>query len=128
MKTIRMPRELANAWLTALRNGEYQQGVGALKVRLENGTSGYCCLGVLQHCVDGTVEKSYGGPPKTYPSMQWIEARGIEFLNRFMEPSNRPYLHRLNADADVANDRGDDFKQIADALEAEIEFTEGDAP
>ena len=38
-----MDKELKQAWVTALRSGEYKQGYGGFKSNNET----YCCLGVL---------------------------------------------------------------------------------
>lgn len=50
-----MTKELKDAWVAALRSGEYRQARGALTTRIFDdeaddgayGTYGYCCLGVL---------------------------------------------------------------------------------
>lgn len=42
-----MKREVMQMWVDALRSGEYQQGVGELRVVWETGDIDYCCLGVL---------------------------------------------------------------------------------
>ena len=34
-------------WLEALRSGQYQQGKGAMQTVTRDGTSRFCCLGVL---------------------------------------------------------------------------------
>jgi hypothetical protein len=41
-----MKREIAKQWVEALRSGEYEQGREVL-CRLDNGSSKFCCLGVL---------------------------------------------------------------------------------
>lgn len=42
----KMDRKLKDEWTTGLRSGQYKQGVGYLKQRVE-GDWQYCCLGVL---------------------------------------------------------------------------------
>lgn len=39
-------------WLTALRSGEFQKGIGALKRRLPEGKFSHCCIGILCEVVD----------------------------------------------------------------------------
>lgn len=57
-KTIRMPRSILDKWLTALRSGEYKQGKSALYNPM---TKGYCCLGVLEACLNkGQVSDNEG--------------------------------------------------------------------
>lgn len=39
--------EIKARWLKALRSGEYEQGVGRLHYRDEDGPDRFCCMGVL---------------------------------------------------------------------------------
>lgn len=41
-----MKEEIKQEWISALRSGEYTQGIGYLKT-VENSTPKHCCLGVL---------------------------------------------------------------------------------
>ena len=54
-KSFKLPKEFAEKWITALRSGEYKQGVGLLKCidytedfpnREIPGSETYCCLGI----------------------------------------------------------------------------------
>lgn len=42
-----MDNKVKALWLEALRSGEYDQAKGTLKEDQEDGSVGYCCLGVL---------------------------------------------------------------------------------
>lgn len=42
-----MKKEWKDKWVAALRSGEYNQGVGALKSKVVDDIYTYCCLGVL---------------------------------------------------------------------------------
>lgn len=42
----KLPKKLKEKWVTALRSGEYKQGMGMLHA-VENGSDKFCCLGVL---------------------------------------------------------------------------------
>ncbi len=42
-----MKAEVKEKWLKALRSGEYKQAKYGLKSKFEDGSVGYCCLGVL---------------------------------------------------------------------------------
>lgn len=44
---MKMRRTVRNAWVEALRSGDYKQATHALTAIAEDGTVGYCCLGVL---------------------------------------------------------------------------------
>jgi hypothetical protein len=122
--TIYMPKETLQKWLTALRSGEYKQATGAL----ENG-GGYCCLGVLQMCTDGKVERYYGTPEKPaegLPTVDWLQSNSITFLDHLggsATDCREPFLSSLNMLASIANDGDNDYGQynfleIADAIEA----------
>lgn len=133
MKHIHMPKATADKWLAALRSGEYRQGQNALAVHDEQGNVGYCCLGVLQHCLTGTVETTESmnsQRPASYPSEGWLRAHGITFFEFEVDPyaSTRPWLGALNTSADQANDTGASFLEIADAIEAEVEYTDVEIP
>ena len=51
-----MLRELAERWVTALRSGDYKQGVGSLSRSTDDNIYTYCCLGVLLDLV-GTEDE-----------------------------------------------------------------------
>lgn len=119
-KTIRMPKATLRKWLKALRSGEYKQAGGAL---FDEEKVGYCCLGVLQHCLDGGVEYIKKGCPCTVPSFAWLEDEGIRFTNFCNNKAVVPELPTLGTDAATANDgdqgvRPKSFKTIANAIEA----------
>lgn len=67
-----MRSDIRQAWLNALRSGNYVQGSGKLRRALnENApdiTEGYCCLGVLCDIV-----RPFGWRPTTYGSHQTHE-------------------------------------------------------
>jgi hypothetical protein len=113
-KTIRMPKELLDKWLAALRGGEYKQA----KSRLSD-ESGYCCLGLLQVMACGDVERYENGESKHYPSTEWLGTQSIEFVDHNVDgPGWTPYLPTLDNVASNANDDGKTFAEIADAIEA----------
>lgn len=117
MKTIRMPKELLDKWLAALRSGEYEQCIGSMSF----GTA-YCCLGVLAHVAEADRAELERGTP----SPSFMEARGILFVTEFKDDRGKPnsadcgnpYLPALGKFAACANDDGATFHEIADAIEA----------
>jgi hypothetical protein len=115
--TIRMPKATLTKWLTALRSGEYRQGYNTL--RDENG--GYCCLGVLQHCLTGEVESDCGGRAFGVPTKVWLDKHRVYFLEHPASSVANPYLPPLSTSAAEANDDGKSFLEIADAIEASTE-------
>lgn len=128
MKTIFCPRFIGQKWLDSLRSGEYQQGKG----KLQTG-EGFCCLGVLEHCIEGRVEEKENEDGVLtscgFPSMVWLEAHDIKFLDGhevYLIPSQSPLISikDLSCTADKANDQGISFNEIADAIEDAMEFTD----
>lgn len=117
MKHIKMPKELATKWLAALRSGAYVQGQGSL---YSTEPERFCCLGVLEHCADGSVEA------RGIPSYNWVRKHKIIFLNKYGDSSDMPYLSSWDLYASEANDEGKSFEEIAKELEKEIEFTDED--
>lgn len=116
--TIRMPQASLDKWLAALRSGEYKQGVGIL----ETSSGMHCCLGVLQKCLTGDVERHACGEALRLPTTPWLEAHNIRFYGRIIphpQLVGNPYLPKLREYASNANDCGRyDFLDIADAIEA----------
>jgi hypothetical protein len=92
--------------------------------------TGYCCLGVLEHCLTGEVEMDDNGGSRGLPSTEWLAKQGILFARvsgDFDEletcddegiPAKwtSPYLPALKTTAHSANDNGVTFKEIAVAI------------
>lgn len=126
MKTIRMKKADWAKWDAALRSGEYEQAAGCLAT-----PSGFCCLGVLQHRLDGDVERNADGSAFGLPSGEWCQSHGIEFRNcagQICPVDMNPFLHMLGMSASAANDGEGDrqytFVEIAAAIAAAVEFTD----
>ncbi len=112
--TIRMSREKFERWESALLSGEYQQAKGALKE-----AGGYCCLGVLQHCLTGEVED------RGTPSLRWLKNQKINFIARDgLWPATTPFILSANWQVDQLNDQGMPFPEIAKLLRESVEFTD----
>jgi hypothetical protein len=125
MKTIRGPKKVLDAWLAALRSGKYEQG----KKRLEcNGA--YCCLGVLQMELSGKVERFANDEPQYLPTPQWLAQHHISFtaINRdgSVDDEAVPSIWYQDTWEGVAllNDQGVPFPEIADLIEAHMEYTD----
>ena len=115
MKTIKMPREIGEKWLAALWSGKYKQGVGML----QNGGA-FCCLGVLQMEVEGKT--STNEMQEEVPSVDWLQERGINFYAS--EGKFRPNPDLLTGSAAGLNDHGMSFSDIANEIEACMEYTD----
>lgn len=118
MKHIKMPRALAEKWLADLRSGEYDQA----KEVLFNG-EGYCCLGVLIKSAGCEIEDA-SGPCDGLPNIEWLQKQKISFHNKYTEECTSPYIESKEEPVDSLNDKGYSFHEIADLLEAEIEYND----
>lgn len=132
-----MNPDIKAQWVTALRSGEYVQGVGALRSLTIHGDIGYCCLGVLcelaetadivsrvEHAEDiwatyytGTDEPGYGDKSVLPISVvRWAELDSTD-------PKLPQDLTNLGNNASLAwaNDWGNlTFDQIADLIERHL--------
>lgn len=113
-------KDLARAWVTALRSGEYHQGEGYL---CKDGH--FCCLGVLAHIGGVPHEaKDNGGDSfnfgqddtnhKNFMSSSWIARRLPELSTIFAEDS---FITEL---MDMNDTQRKTFAQIADVIEARL--------
>ena len=107
-----MDEELLNKWLKALRSGEYTQARNALSQTYPDGTSSYCCLGVLCD-ISGLgewIDDGCNDPDMVY-----------KVKNRLYEgeyiPSELGLDHSLCTTLARKNDTGADFEEIADYIE-----------
>ena len=124
---IKMPKEIAIKWLKALRSGQYKQGYSALvQQEDDDGIKGpfYCCLGVLQMEVSGKCEDL------ALPSDQWLKAHKIDFGVHPTRgyPTNNPFVdtpaYETPKELAAINDESINFLQIADIIEANLEYTD----
>lgn len=123
VKTVRMPKESWEKWEAALLSGEYKQGRRFL---YDKETGGYCCLGVLQHCLTGEVETNDVGGIFALPSMEWLREQGISFSDTGEVESPVPYVKMEGVFVDMFqpvsafNDDGFPFSEIVKALRPHV--------
>jgi hypothetical protein len=103
----RTPKEIRQAWVAALRSGEFRQGTGAM--RKEDGSM--CCLGVLYQVVNGRRPRLNLAVPGKKTTM----ACGLHNCEGRVEKDIVPGLKSLW----TANDAGVNFLKIADIIESE---------
>lgn len=108
---IKMPADIKQGWLDALRSGEYKQGKGAL---CEN--EAYCCLGVLQKVVSGDVEWRDNGRSRSFPTPEWLETYGIA-----AERGNLYRLAEMNDGEPGLYAEQMPFAEIADFIEENVQ-------
>lgn len=110
---MRMSQEIKTKWVEALRSGDYMQGVG----RLKDDKGAYCCLGVLQMCVLGEVDRDIAGIPELMPSPDFWKKMDPEWTDN--------YPPRLTLDLAEMNDGEWDnhktFEELAAIIEEEVE-------
>lgn len=127
MKTIFMKRADWQKWDDALRSGEYKQGRNKL-IDSESETPRYCCLGVLEQVLCGTVEDI------SLPTMGWLGEHGVKFVKyndslQARTPDIEPYdmgTGEMIRTIDGLNDSGISFERIADVIKMHVEFTDED--
>lgn len=116
-----MNSEIKQAWLSALRGGEYIQGAGALKRELYNSNPGeyeFCCLGVLAEISGAAWETS--------PIFRdhAVKALADDEMSTVMPPASLLEQYGLTEEnanhlAEM-NDNGDTFGEIADYIEESL--------
>lgn len=129
MKTIKMKKADWEKWDAALRSGKYAQ---AEQTMYDPNTGSYCCLGILQHCLSGEVERSGGGlyAYRQVPSAHWCEDFGIDMftyypraVHKTLDTTTNPMTNTGKTVAEM-NDSGKSFVEIADAIKEIVEFTD----
>jgi hypothetical protein len=83
-------------WVKALRSGEYKQGKGRLELHNDDGSTSYCCLGVL-NAIDESI----------YASDNFFLSLVILDINTQMRLA-------------IMNDGGATFNEIAEYIEREL--------
>lgn len=111
-------KEFKQAWLDALRSGEYEQGVGALKQHnWDSDTIRHCCLGVACE-----VAKKMG-----LELDEHVDSQGVFFFNG--NEGSLPLKVRefagighddTTSELVRMNDHWSDFPTIADYIEKEM--------
>lgn len=128
-KTIHMTKRQWEKWDKALRSGKIKQTTSCLIDQ----DGAMCCLGVLEHALEGKVEADEG-----YPTRDFLDRNNIKFFNH---NGCLEYHHHENYDDDLydddgprspwltggyANELNDDqglsFKQIAERIKHRVKF------
>lgn len=130
---IKMPKEMKQRWVDALRSGKYKQAQGALEK-----DGGYCCLGVLQMVVDRKVEtlhetdlfKNEYEHPAVLPSAAWCERNKITIEDQSWGVACEVEYVDVNGNEQVCSDLPSfndeaymSFREIADIIEEQVEGT-----
>jgi hypothetical protein len=131
-KRYTMRAAALDAWLNALRSGEYRQGMGRLCTASLNGaTKSFCCLGVLSDLAvkeGACVWSKYPHPQEAegvdnerhylpeavieWSGLQELSAEQITLKDLVVSTDDSVFEHISDL-----NDRGRPFTEIADVIE-----------
>lgn len=118
---MKMFKEDKEAWLDALRSGEYQQDQYQL-YRAES--DGYCCLGVLEACLmDGKVEGSAAVQFYGMPSADFYNLFGITDVGAKIKGGDfgyQTYLMGMNDGSNPNQNVSFTFAEIADWIDKNV--------
>lgn len=130
---MKLTKKQKAKWLKALRSGEYSQTRETL---YDPETKGFCCLGVLQHCMSGgkvEYENEWDSCPLTAPSLAWYQSVGIKVdtVNHSGYPEDPSYDVTKDADEEMLMNMNDGnifkgikkkgFRGIAQWIERNVE-------
>lgn len=105
-------------WITALRSGEYEQGQEQLRRTNDDGTVGYCCLGLFQKIIVDNLDEASTGDNTAgwFPdsNCKIADLGGIQDTTPFLSSALTHGQRNLLAEM---NDGGASFEDIADYLE-----------
>ena len=102
-----MKKDIKQAWLNALRSGDYEQTTGYLEDKGE-----YCCLGVLCDITDEVEKGNYReftSVNKKNAMTTCLDADTLEFFG--LEENEAHHLMKMN------DDELNNFEEIADWIE-----------
>lgn len=128
----KMNPEIKAKWIAALRSGEYQQTHGVLEQVVKNSDrgAGFCCLGVLcKLAADEGVVVRHFDPDSTRPNAMYgaEEVGGFppDEVNEWAGTNVSRYFVLAREDfksslADLNDNRGYTFEQVADVIEKEF--------
>jgi hypothetical protein len=113
VKKYNLPREFAEKWVSALRSEKYNQAYSCIAVKI-NSKECYCVLGIA-----GIVS-----------GLSFDQMAGLNSLRLFTDYNNIPFEMKQPAgirgyipnEVSRLNDEGCTFPEIADWIEANIQF------
>lgn len=112
-----MKKEIADRWVSALRSGDYAQGIGYL-----NNAGNYCCLGVLCEIVKEEINL----PVSDHRLVEYGKVGNVAVL-----PPEVVYFTEMRTDDGFLsngltlagmNDKGMNFNKIADVIEENYQY------
>jgi len=117
-----LPKAFAEKWIAALRSGEYKQGQEALMIEGPYNDKKYCCLGVACDVVGINILSSYENAfPCTLSNTDALPKLLVQnhsFKAGLSEKAQTTFVSKVAA----LNDDGKTFPEIADWIEANVQF------
>ena len=117
--------KIKDKWVSALRSGEYKQGIGKLANKKTDGEILYCCLGVLceillWHPELGVIVTTSPNDQLVYNMNRYSLEESI-YIPCGLEDGNPSILDRKGDRTTLAvlNDSRVSFKEIADLIETQ---------
>lgn len=110
-----LDKELVRSWVYALRSGRYNQCRATMSATQPDGTTAYCCLGVLSAVAVGDF-----APAGKYPHPGVAKLLGFNYDRESFVRFRINDPHELQDGYDIArlNDKEEwSFNQIADLIE-----------
>lgn len=132
-KRYTMRAHALDAWLKALRSGEYTQGTLKLRRTDENGQKSFCCLGVLSDLAvkegvckwnDDITHSSVDGVDAFLPDsvISWAGLADMSCQRtRPYDPVVFIHTQCATANLSILNDDGKTFMEIADIIEQNVQ-------
>jgi hypothetical protein len=116
-----MDAMLRDQWIAALRSGKYQQGRGSLRCVRADGTSRWCCLGVV---LDVSGAGEWGGElPPPSRTMAYIMPNGSQSIyvldHEVMEALGMPAC-QMDILVFMNDQQGRSFAEIAAWIEENL--------
>lgn len=125
LETGKLPKKFKKDWLRALRSGKFLQATGGLKVKKEDGTIGYCCLGIAGEVAGCRIptEEQNNEEGQNYA---WLGGKTTSGTVKFPIKGYTKVPKLLHGDCEMAeelasmNDNGNTFLEIANYIEREL--------
>jgi len=119
-KKFKLPKDFATKWISALRSGEYKQGLGWLA----DEDNRYCCLGIAGLLCGIPKEKMEG--IGLFHNFQVRDKFDMNIIPKELigNNNNDSDYNELASKLVEMNDNGDSFFLIADWIEKNVEFYE----
>jgi hypothetical protein len=113
-----MNKRLKKKWVKALRSGEYNQSIGRLQTRNEEGVESFCCLGVLCEVAKVNVLEEAG--TKYYSLGKKDGAEAYTGLTQAMLDKWDINTYQQSNLIDLNDTKKKSFEEIADYIEENL--------